>query len=207
MNATTPPTAPHPRPAAPWVIVTYQVTPPLQPRGFPPAVLRAVAHHPQEQLTTQVPRLLPDCPAPRGAHSTGALHPLVVDITNSHLTARPSPAAVPPLPVLCCDIGWAVDHAQPWDTRHARWGWGWTADLWGWRRPTRGSGCGHCIECATNPHANAGLTGPGELRFRAGMTPSPTVSQPHGDRQGRSRSPPARVVLLSAFGPAVGPCT
>lgn len=195
MNATTPPTAPHPRPAASPVIVAYQLTPPPRRRGFPPAVLRAVAHHQQRRRIAQAPRMLRNCPALPGARSTGALHPLAGDLTDGRLAALPSPAALPPLPVSCCDTGWIGDHGQPWDAHHATRGRAWTAELGGWRRPTMGPGCGHGIDYATNPDASAGLTGPPELRFRAGMTARTTVRQPHGDRQGRGRSPPA---LLSA---------
>jgi hypothetical protein len=129
MNATTPPTAPHPRPAASPVIVAYQVTPPPRRRGFPPAVLRAVAHHQQRRLIAQAPRTLRDCPALPGARSTGSLHPLAVDITHGRLAALPSPAALPPLPASCCDTGWIVDHEQPWNTHHATRRRAWTADL------------------------------------------------------------------------------
>lgn len=200
MNPTTPPTARHPRREAPRGILAHQLTPPLQRHGSPLAVPRARGHHRHEHPTTQVQRRLRHYRPPRGAPPTGTLHPLAMDITDGRPVKLPKPTAVPLLSASCCDTGPIVDNAQPWSAHPTR-GWIWTPDVWDWRTPTTGSGCGHGTDCATNPKTSAGLTGPDEHRRRTGMTPSTTVSQPHDDRQGRGRSPPALVVLTATRWP------
>jgi hypothetical protein len=53
-----------------------------QRRGYARAVLRALARNQQARPTTQIQRMLWNCPTPPGVRlSTATLHKLVVDIT------------------------------------------------------------------------------------------------------------------------------
>jgi hypothetical protein len=196
MTATTPTTAPHPRPSASQAILAHQATP--RHRAYTPAVLRALAHDQHRPPTTHVRRMLRDCPPPRGVRLTAAtLHELAMDITGGPPAGSPPALAIPPLRTSYCATGWpgadpahcccprtdrgghVLDHAQPRDARHPARVLMWT------------------------PDRRAGQTGRDQLCFRAGMTRSTEVSEPNGDHQGRARSPPAPWLSCFPHGLAV----
>jgi hypothetical protein len=205
MNPTTQTTA---RPAGgmPQSIMTRQGK--QQHRGYTPA-RRALAHHQQAGPTTQVQRMPRNCRTPLGVRlTTATLHQLAVNSTVRHPVEIPRPSAVQLVRMSCCDTGWGeVDHAR---CSHRTGGCGhvFDAQLWdahrparmcvdprslGWCTPKTGSNCGHWTDCATNLACRAGQTEKPRLCVGVGVRRSGEVSGLNGDRQGRGRSPPARV--------------
>jgi hypothetical protein len=140
--------------------------------------------------------------------TTATLHQLAVNSTVRHPVEIPRPSAVQLVRMSCCDTGWGeVDHAR---CSHRTGGCGhvFDAQLWdahrparmcvdprslGWCTPKTGSNCGHWTDCATNLAGRAGQTEKPRLCVGVGVRRSGEVSGLNGDRQGRGRSPPARV--------------